>query len=96
MCGIAGYMSKRDEAAPVGRILLDMLTSLASRGPDSAGMALFRSEPGHKDVCWIRLPEAGAPDDHERRIVAGLALVADVGSIKRHLRMTLPAWLPHF
>jgi glutamate synthase domain-containing protein 1 len=27
--------------APVGRILLDMLTALGARGPDSAGMALY-------------------------------------------------------
>jgi glutamate synthase domain-containing protein 1 len=84
MCGIAGYMSKRDAPQPIGRILLDMLSSLARRGPDSAGMALFRSEPSHREACWIRLPETGDADTDERRILAGLALVADVGTVERH------------
>lgn len=84
MCGIAGYLSKRDHPEPVGRIMLDMLTSLARRGPDSAGIALFRSEPGHRDACWIRLPESGDPEVHERRIVAQLAMLANVGAVERH------------
>jgi glutamate synthase domain-containing protein 1 len=83
MCGIAGYLSRRDEPQPVGRILLDMLTSLARRGPDSAGVALFRTEPAHRETCWIRLPESGDPEAHERRIVAELAVVGDVGAIER-------------
>ncbi len=82
MCGIAGYLSRRDEPEPVGRIMLDMLTSLARRGPDSVGMALYRSEPAHREVCWIRLPEGG--DAHERRILASLAAIADVGQVERH------------
>lgn len=84
MCGIAGYLSKRDDPEPVGRIMLDMLTSLARRGPDSAGMALFRTEPAHREACWIRLPEEGDPEAHERRILAGLATVSDVGAVERH------------
>jgi len=83
MCGIAGYLSRRDEPQPVGRILLDMLTSLARRGPDSAGVALFRTEPAHRETCWIRLPESGDAAAHERRIVADLAIVGDVGAIER-------------
>jgi glutamate synthase domain-containing protein 1 len=83
MCGIAGYLSRREEPQPVGRILLDMLTSLARRGPDSAGVALFRTEPAHRETCWIRLPESGDPEAHERRIVAELAVVGDVGAIER-------------
>lgn len=84
MCGIAGYLSRHDEPQPVGRILLDMLTSLARRGPDSAGVALFRTEPAHRETCWIRLPERGDAAAHERRIVAELAVVGDVGSVERH------------
>lgn len=84
MCGIAGYLSKREDPEPVGRIMLDMLTSLARRGPDSAGMALFRSEPAHRDACWIRLPETGDPVAHEREILAGLATVGKVGNVERH------------
>lgn len=84
MCGIAGYLSRRDDPESVGRIMLEMLTSLARRGPDSVGMALYRAEPAHRSACWIRLPEDGHADAHERRILAGLAVVADVGQIERH------------
>jgi glutamate synthase domain-containing protein 1 len=87
MCGIAGYLSKRDAPQPVGRILLDMLTSLARRGPDSAGVALFRSEPAHRDACWIRLPEHGDVDTATQKVVADLALIADVGTVERHERL---------
>ncbi len=85
MCGIAGYLSKHDDPEPIGRIMLDMLTSLARRGPDSVGMALFASEPGHRDACWIRLPTEGDPEAHEQRILAGLATIGDVGAVQRHL-----------
>ena len=84
MCGIAGYLSKRDDPQLVGRIMLDMLTSLARRGPDSVGMALYRTEPAHRTACWIRLPKDGTAAGHEGRILANLAVVADVGHIERH------------
>lgn len=84
MCGIAGYLCKRDDPEPVGRIMLEMLRSLARRGPDSVGVALYRTEPAHREACWIRLPEAGDPEAHERRILASLAVVADVGKVQRH------------
>lgn len=84
MCGIAGYLSKRDEPEPVGRIMLDMLASLARRGPDSVGMALYRTEPAHRSACWIRLPEGGDAAADEGRVMAGLAAVADVGKLERH------------
>ena len=85
MCGIAGYMSRRDDPQPVGRVLLAMLTSLARRGPDSVGVALFRTEPAHRAACWIRLPASGEAEANEQRILAGLATVADVGVVERHL-----------
>ncbi len=84
MCGIAGYLSKRDEPQPIGEIMLAMLTSLARRGPDSVGMALYRSEPAHRDSCWVRLPERGDASEHERRVLAGLATVGEVGTVERH------------
>jgi glutamate synthase domain-containing protein 1 len=84
MCGIAGYLSKREDPEPVGRIMLDMLTSLARRGPDSVGVALYRTEPAHREVCWIRLPAGDDGTSHELRILAGLAVVADVGEVQRH------------
>jgi methylamine---glutamate N-methyltransferase subunit A len=84
MCGIAGYLSKREDPEPVGRIMVDMLTSLARRGPDSVGVALYRTEPSHREVCWIRLPAGEDGTSDELRILAGLAVVADVGEVRRH------------
>jgi glutamate synthase domain-containing protein 1 len=83
MCGIAGFLSKHDDPAPVGRIMMDMLTSLARRGPDSVGMALYRTEPSPRSACWIRLPE-DHPDAHAQRILSGLAGIGDVTQSERH------------
>lgn len=42
MCGIIGFLDKREQADfPLGRTLLTMLQALSCRGPDSAGVALF-------------------------------------------------------
>src|SRR4051794_29057923 len=57
MCGIAGYLSQTGTAEPVGRVLLDMLTGLARRGPDSAGIACFRPDADGTTVAWVRVPE---------------------------------------
>ena len=46
--------------------------------------ALYRTEPAHREACWIRLPEDGDREAHERRILAGLAIIADVGQVERH------------
>ncbi len=42
MCGIVGYLDRRQQRdRPLGRTLLTMLQALSCRGPDSAGVALF-------------------------------------------------------
>lgn len=41
MCGIVGYLAKSDAPCAVGERLLAMLTALARRGPDSAGVAIW-------------------------------------------------------
>lgn len=42
MCGIVGFLDKREQTDyPLGRTLLTMLQALSCRGPDSAGAALF-------------------------------------------------------
>ena len=42
MCGILGYLDKRDRTdSPVGGTLLAMLQALSCRGPDSTGVTLF-------------------------------------------------------
>jgi glutamate synthase domain-containing protein 1 len=93
MCGIVGYMSLSGREEAVGETLLSMLTGLARRGPDSAGAAVFRSEPGHSDVCWIRLPADLEPDVATETVRTRLGPVSPVRSVDRCpglLRLELP------
>ena len=58
MCGIVGYFDKRpDPRAPVGKILLRMMSALGRRGPDSAGAAVY-GDP-HGVVVRVKLGESG-------------------------------------
>ena len=72
VCGIVGFFDKRPDAgtraghpregvgpvgAPVGKILLSMLTTLGRRGPDSAGAALYGDPQGF--VVRVKLGERG-------------------------------------
>jgi len=58
MCGIVGFFEKRPDArAPVGKLLLSLLTPLGRRGPDSAGAALYGDPPGF--VVRVKLGERG-------------------------------------
>ncbi len=57
MCGIIGYLDKRGQEGPIGRVLLDMLQALSCRGPDSAGVALF-GPPQPSWVAQVALPLA--------------------------------------
>jgi len=59
MCGIVGYIDKREHRrAPVGSIMLRMLSALGRRGPDSAGVAIFGDDP-HGVVVRVKLGESG-------------------------------------
>jgi glutamate synthase domain-containing protein 1 len=60
MCGIVGFLDKSgNRRAPVGRVLLDMLTALGRRGPDSAGVALYGDHGDGKLVLRVKLGEDG-------------------------------------
>src|SRR6185436_3928380 len=66
MCGIAGLFSKStDIEEELGAHLSAMLSQLADRGPDSAGVALYR-DPAPAGACKVSLfsPES-APAWHE-------------------------------
>jgi glutamate synthase domain-containing protein 1 len=75
MCGIVGYLDKRDQPDfPLGKTILTMLRALSCRGPDSAGVALF----GGRGEMRLRL---SVPVDVERKALSdalqeeGLALL---------------------
>jgi len=84
MCGIAGYLSLTGSDEPIGRVLLDMLTGLARRGPDSAGIACFRGESDGTSVAWVRLPTNVDHHTSERLIRERLGGLAEVRSLERH------------
>ncbi|HVA85004.1 MAG TPA: hypothetical protein VNF73_01675 [Candidatus Saccharimonadales bacterium] len=94
MCGIAGYLSRAGSDEPVGRVLLDMLTGLARRGPDSAGIALFGSGGDGSQRVWVRMPEGVDSAVSEATIRERLAGLAEIRRLERHgqlVRMDL--WL---
>ena len=94
MCGIAGYWDKSgDSSAPIGSTVLDMLRALDCRGPDSAGVALFRTPMAGGLVLQIKLGEDGYPSDRVDEIVRSVAALAasaapnDVATTGAYLRM---------
>jgi glutamate synthase domain-containing protein 1 len=72
MCGIVGLFAKTpDVELRLGALLGEMLSQLADRGPDSAGMALYR-EPAALGSTKLTLY---SPDPHENWAAIGDATV---------------------
>ena len=92
MCGITGFIDKTGStSAPIGRHLLRMLDALGSRGPDSAGVAVFgpacdgfvlRVKLGESDDC------AGIAEQVLRR-AASVTQVYDHALTGPSLRLTV-------
>ena len=71
MCGIAGYWEKSgDQEFPLGSTLLDMLTALGRRGPDSAGVAMFGPQRVNHWRIRVKLGENGHLADRASRVKA--------------------------
>ncbi len=63
MCGIAGLFTKSPLVeARLGGLLSGMLTQLSDRGPDSAGVAVYR-DPAPNGWCKLSLY---SPDPEQR------------------------------
>jgi glutamate synthase domain-containing protein 1 len=76
MCGIAGLFSKStDVEEQLGAHLSAMLSQLADRGPDSAGVALYR-DPAPPGCCKVSL---FSPDPSEPWEVLGVELAEEFG-----------------
>ena len=57
MCGIAGLQLKNPDLYPrLGELVVPMLDVLASRGPDSTGVAVYRRDapPGEQKYSLVR------------------------------------------
>ena len=69
MCGIVGYFDKAGTGSrPLGATLLGMLKTLACRGPDSSGIALW-GEPAEGLVMRVKLTEDGDAAAQSREAV---------------------------
>ncbi len=76
MCGIVGYLDRTgNDQAPIGDILVQMLTTLSCRGPDSAGVAIYGESQESNLLLRIKLGEQG--DFRE----AGAELADRIGAI---------------
>ena len=82
MCGIVGFLDKSgNRQAAVGQVLLDMLSALDRRGPDSSGVAVYADRGADVRVLRIKLGEHGPFETIADLIVEqvkGIASVADV------------------
>ncbi|MQA03216.1 MAG: glutamine amidotransferase [Streptosporangiales bacterium] len=78
MCGIVGLHLKRESAhQPLGAHLAEMLDCMTTRGPDSAGIALYADPlPGGRQRYSVRLPEHVDAAEVARR--AGIELGDEV------------------
>jgi glutamate synthase domain-containing protein 1 len=77
MCGIVGFLDTSGALGSVGATLLGMLETLAGRGPDSAGVALWGpAAPGL--VVRIKLGEGRDMDAQRREVVRRAGRLARV------------------
>ena len=93
MCGIVGFLDKTQNSnAPVGKTVLTMLTALGVRGPDSAGVALYRPPENGEFTLQVKL---GEPDDAAERgtsIAEGVKAFGSVHEVKttaEYLRLVI-------
>ena len=58
MCGIVGLFAKtRSVEDSLGKLLSDMLIVMSDRGPDSAGVALYKKSNGNKIKVTLQSEE---------------------------------------
>tara|TARA_Y100000588_G_C14251498_1_gene923623 strand:- start:1075 stop:1983 length:909 start_codon:yes stop_codon:yes gene_type:complete len=83
MCGIAGYFTKStDVAAPVGEVMMEMLTALECRGPDSAGVALYNTSSTNDSILQIKLSD----DKPTRAVLDGV--IANISQLSKPTAIT--------
>ncbi len=76
MCGIAGFMAKR-ESVDVAASLTAMLQALRGRGPDSTGVSLYGAPYEGNVLASVWAGEAGGESCRDA-VLAAAAAVADV------------------
>jgi len=92
MCGIVGFFEKAGckTQQALGAILLEMLTKLACRGPDSAGVAVYGPASKNQLIAKVKLGESGetaaqskALSEHLRSISLKYSNYSTIGSYAR-------------
>ncbi len=78
MCGIVGIYLKNEALRPkLGEFLAAMLIEMSDRGPDSAGIALYR-DPVSDTSCKLTLHAAGRYDWNDLQAVMAADLDANI------------------
>jgi methylamine---glutamate N-methyltransferase subunit A len=94
MCGIVGLYSKSAAVGErLGAHLAEMLVQMSGRGPDSAGVAIYR-DPLPAGASKLSLHAAHGAVDWaavEARLAAGLGVEAAEVVAERHARFTVAA-----
>ena len=105
MCGIAGLFIKDRQLEPdLGGMLEAMTATLCSRGPDSAGFAIYGDGATGQSKLTVRIADATV--DSEAiigRLVSALGVDVDVSRRDTHLVLKAPTdhmpkirvWLDH-
>jgi len=87
MCGIVGLFLKDQSLQPeLGALLTDMLVTMSDRGPDSAGIAVYRGGEGNDVKITVQSSDPATDFDG-----LGAALGSDVRVIDTHAIVTVPA-----
>ena len=93
MCGIVGFLDKTQNSnAPVGKTVLTMLTALGVRGPDSAGVALYRPPENGAFTLQIKLGELDGAAERGTSIAEGVKAFGSVHDVKitaEYLRLVI-------
>ncbi len=93
MCGIVGFLDKtRTEHAALGQRILEMLQALSTRGPDSAGVALYGDCHDAGMVLRIKLGGPGVLDRQSQQIAAQmqkLGVLREASTTAEYLRLVL-------
>ena len=93
MCGIVGYLDRSGgDQAPIGDILVQMLSTLSCRGPDSAGVAMYGESQEPNLVLRIKLGEQGDFRQEGAELadrIGGIAPMVEQDVFPGYLRLVL-------
>ena len=93
MCGIVGYLDRSgSDQAPIGDILVQMLTTLSCRGPDSAGVAIYGESQEPNLLLRVKLGERGDFREESAELterIGGLLPVVEQEVSSEYLRLVL-------